>query len=251
MIPLEGCEAALISSFAAQDTNRFDGLWRPGLRYGLMNEAPSTPVAVRRTQEERRATTRGALLDATIGALVELGYRGTTTLEVERRAGVSRGARIHHFTNKAALLAGVADHLYDQLSNYYAEAFDGARARGRHASDVERLRSGLRALWEIYQRSHFTAVLELNMAARTDPELQEGLRAVTMRHRQLALAAAKQYFPSLEELTARSLIELIHAAFLGMRMHAGVAAEPECIDMVLAALEESAASHLARKHHSK
>jgi len=208
-----------------------------------MPEVTAVP-AVRRTQEERRAATRGALLEATIAALVELGYRGTTTLEVERRAGVSRGARIHHFSNKAALLAGVADYLYEELSDFYAEAFDGLK-RG-HASDLERLRYGLRELWSIYQRPHFTAVLELNMAARTDPELQEGLRAVAQRHRHLALDAAKKYFPVLEERQARTLIELIHSAFLGMRMHAGVAADPECIEIVLAALEDSAANHLAR-----
>ena len=209
-----------------------------------MSEATATPV-VRRTQEERRAATRGALLDATIDALVELGYRGTTTLEVERRARVSRGARIHHFSNKAALLAGVADVLYDQLSDFYAEAFDGMKRH--HASDFDRLRYGLRELWNIYQRPHFTAVLELNMAARTDPELQEGLRAVALRHRQLALDAARKYFPALEERQARTLIELIHSSFLGMRMHAGVAADPECIEIVLAALEDSAAMHLARQ----
>ncbi|KAF0162581.1 MAG: TetR family transcriptional regulator, partial [Caulobacteraceae bacterium] len=63
------------------------------------------PVSVatrepRRTQQERRDRTRGALLDATVACLVERGYTGTTTLEVERRAEVSRGARIHHFATK-------------------------------------------------------------------------------------------------------------------------------------------------------
>jgi AcrR family transcriptional regulator len=208
-------------------------------------ELPSAPPPTRRTQEERRNATRGVLLDATIATLVEQGYRGTTTLAVERRAGVSRGARIHHFTNKASLLAAVADHLYDQLSDFYAEAFGGPHRR--HESDLDRLRHGLRDLWAIYQRSHFTAVLELNMAARTDPELQERLLSVAQRHRQLALDAAKKYFPVLAEQSARTLIELIHAAFLGMRLHMGVAADPECIEIVLAALEDSAATQLVRQ----
>jgi AcrR family transcriptional regulator len=176
--------------------------------------------------------------------LVELGYRGTTTLAVERRAGVSRGARIHHFANKAALLAGAADYLYEQLSDFYAEAFDGVHRR--HESDVDRLRHGLRDLWAIYQRPHFTAVLELNMAARTDPELQERLTSVAQRHRQLALDAAKQYFPMLTEHQARTLIELIHSAFVGMRTTSSVI-DAESIEFVLAALEDSAATQLARQ----
>jgi AcrR family transcriptional regulator len=207
-----------------------------------MPVAPATSP-VRRTQEERRTATRGLLLEATIAALVEHGYRGTTTLAVERRAGVSRGARIHHFPNKAALLAGVADYLYEQLSEFYAEAFDGAQ---RGASDLVRLRHGLHRLWSIYQRPQYTAVLELNLAARTDAELQQRLFLVARRHRQLALDAAKLYFPVLAEAQARSLIELIHAAFLGMRLHGAVAADPDSIELVLAALEDSAAHHLAR-----
>jgi AcrR family transcriptional regulator len=212
-----------------------------------MPVAPAT-APVRRTQEERRTATRGALLDATITALVEHGYRGTTTLVVERLAGVSRGARIHHFPNKAALLAGVADYLYDQLSESYAEAFDGVHGG---ATDLERLRYGLHRLWSIYQRPHYTAVLELNLAARTDPELQQQLFTVALRHRQLALAAGKRYFPVLAEAQARSLIELIHSAFLGMRLHGAVAIDPESIEIVLAALEDTAAHHLARPFNPK
>jgi AcrR family transcriptional regulator len=206
-------------------------------------DLPTAPPA-RRTQEERRNTMRGVLLEATIAVLVEQGYRGTTTLAVERRAGVSRGARIHHFSNKAALLAGVADYLYDQLSDFYAEAFDGLQRR--HESDFDRLRHGVRDLWEIYQRPHFTAVLELNMAARTDDELQERLLSVAKRHRELALEAAKKYFPVFSEQQSRSLIELIHASFVGMRSMSSVA-DPESIEIVLAALEDSAATQLARQ----
>ncbi|HEX4355023.1 MAG TPA: TetR family transcriptional regulator, partial [Polyangiales bacterium] len=128
--------------------------------------------ARRRTQAERRSSTRRALLDATIDSLIELGSRGTTTLEVERRAGVSRGARLHHFPNKAALLAEAVDHLYEQLSNHYEEAFGGPRRRG---TERQRLRAGLRMLWRIYQRPHYTAVLELVASARTDGELRDAL----------------------------------------------------------------------------
>ncbi|HKU43045.1 MAG TPA: TetR/AcrR family transcriptional regulator, partial [Polyangiales bacterium] len=178
-----------------------------------------------------------------ISALVDHGYRGTTTLEVERRAGVSRGARIHHFANKAALLAGVAEHLYDQLSAFYDEAF-GDVPQG--ASERERVRHGLHALWSVYQRPHYTAVLELNLAARTDVELRERLYTIALRHRQLALAVARHYFPTLAEDQARSLIELVHSAFLGMRLHGAAVGDPENIEIVLAALEESAVSQLAR-----
>ena len=59
---------------------------------------------VRRTQAERTASTRAALLAATVDSLVERGYRGTTTSDVARRAGVSYGALLHHYPTKADVL---------------------------------------------------------------------------------------------------------------------------------------------------
>jgi AcrR family transcriptional regulator len=195
----------------------------------------------RRTQAERRTGTRRALLESTIECLVELGSRGTTTLEVERRAGVSRGARIHHFTNKAALLAGAVDHLYEQISSHYAEAFGAADAR---RSQRQRLRAGLNLLWNIYQRPHYTAVLELNSAARTDLELQQALRAVADRHRALAMQAAADFFPSIDHARAEMLVETIHVAFVGLRTQQGVTAHPRQAELVLSALEDLVALHL-------
>ena len=57
-----------------------------------------------RLQEERSAETRGRLLDATVACLHEFGYAGTTTTEIARRAGVSRGAQVHHGAARAVSL---------------------------------------------------------------------------------------------------------------------------------------------------
>jgi NAD(P)-dependent dehydrogenase (short-subunit alcohol dehydrogenase family) len=57
---------------------------------------------------------RHALLEAAVDSLVELGFARTTTLEVQRRAGVSRGALLHHFPSKAALLVASIAHLAER-----------------------------------------------------------------------------------------------------------------------------------------
>ena len=67
-----------------------------------MPEAARAP----RTQQQRRDETRRALLDAAVESLIQVGFARTTTLEVQRRADVSRGALLHHFPSKAEL--GVA-----------------------------------------------------------------------------------------------------------------------------------------------
>src|SRR3990167_8930260 len=73
--------------------------------------APGTAPRAPRTQQQRRDETRGALLDAAVESLIEMGFARTTTLEVQRRAEVSRGALLHHFPSKAELLVAAVDHL--------------------------------------------------------------------------------------------------------------------------------------------
>jgi AcrR family transcriptional regulator len=197
----------------------------------------------RRTQQERRDGTRRALLEATVQCLIDLGYKATTTLEVEHRAGVSRGARIHHFASKAALLAAAVDHLYRQISDHYEQAF----SETPHArSAAERFRDGLRLLWSIYKRPDYAAVLELNIAARTDAELRLHLRAVSEHHRELAISAADRYF-RLDPARARALIEAIHVSLLGLLMQRNVQELVDCQateQFVLASLDELVARHL-------
>jgi AcrR family transcriptional regulator len=192
-------------------------------------------LRVRRTQEERRSHTRRILLEATLASLAELGYAGTTTLEVERRAGVSRGARLHHFPNKAVLLTAAIDLLFEQLSARYTTAFASGVLK---KNPRQRVRAGLHEMYAIYQHQHFGVLMELNVAGRTDPELRTGLRRVAKRHRQLAVEAAALLFPGVSRGDAERLIETIHAAFAGLRMQDGVTADLEHAEMILSVLED-------------
>ena len=143
--------------------------------------------------------------------------------------------------DRGRVLAGAGDHLYEQLSDQYAEAFCSAAGR---ASDRQRLRAGLRLLWEIYQRPHYTAVLELNAAARSDAELFVRLRDVGARHRELALAASKTFFPALGRERAERCIETIHAAFVGLRAQGALIEGGRYAELVLSGLEDLVASQL-------
>src|SRR5258706_14432846 len=77
--------------------------------------AAITAARRRRTQAERRAGTRALLLEATVECLAERGYAGTTTTEVARRAGLSRGAQLHHFGTKTDLVTAAVEHLHQVL----------------------------------------------------------------------------------------------------------------------------------------
>ncbi len=119
----------------------------------------------RRTQEERSSETRTRLLDATVECLIERGYAGTTTSAVQERAGVSRGALMHHYSSKADLMVAAVRHLAHQR---------GENLRNQAArlpADRDRVSQAIDLLWETFTGPLFTATLELWAAARTDREL--------------------------------------------------------------------------------
>ncbi|PSK87483.1 TetR family transcriptional regulator [Murinocardiopsis flavida] len=61
----------------------------------------------RRTQEERTAATRAALIEAGRKLFAEHGYAGVGTETLVRAAGISRGALYHQFGDKTELFAEV------------------------------------------------------------------------------------------------------------------------------------------------
>lgn len=125
---------------------------------------------VRRTQAERRAATRRALLDATLDVLAEVGYSSLTTAQVVARAGVTRGAQAHYFATKADLVVQALRHATDRLIAETAASplRAGASAREQYAILLNRL-------WEINAGPVSTALVELWVASRTDADLREHL----------------------------------------------------------------------------
>lgn len=63
----------------------------------------------RRTQEERSAATRDALITAARKLWGGRGYAEVATPEIAREAGVTRGAMYHQFADKAALFREVVE----------------------------------------------------------------------------------------------------------------------------------------------
>jgi len=125
-----------------------------------------------RTQKERRDETRRCLLNATIESLVEVGFRKTTTTEVQRRAGVSRGALLHHFPSKTGLIAAAVRYLAElrgrQIKELSAQLPEGSA----------RIGAVIDLLWESFSGQLFCVAMELRSAARTDDELRAVLLEV-------------------------------------------------------------------------
>lgn len=125
--------------------------------------------AHRRSQEERRAETRVRLLEAAIDCLVELGWQATTTPEVAKRAGLTRGALQYHFPSRADLLADVAMYISEQFHD------DIRAAVTELPSGPERTRGAIDMMWRAYTGRRAIAHTEVWVAARTDPDLHAAL----------------------------------------------------------------------------
>jgi AcrR family transcriptional regulator len=167
----------------------------------------------RRSQAERSASTREALLDATVACLVEDGYAKTTTSRVSERAGLSRGAHLHHFQTRQALLAAAMEYLARRRSERLLEAAEKLPA-GR-----ERLAESLDLLWEGYASPLYQAALDLWTHARTDPELRERLEPVERELDRETLRVSRMLFGELAERPGFDrLIEMTHATMRGLAL---------------------------------
>jgi AcrR family transcriptional regulator len=122
--------------------------------------------------QERSVATRQRLLDAAFAALNELGYAGTTSSEVCRRAGVSRGTLLYHFPTTADLVTAAAEELFARRLGAFRRAFGEVPAgAGRAAAAVS-------LLWQELAGPTFYGWVEILGASRRDGALRRKVRRV-------------------------------------------------------------------------
>lgn len=163
------------------------------------------PIATRVPQEERSRVMRLRLLEATVECLVERGWSGTTTTVVSQRAGVSRGAQLHHFPTKSDLVVAAVEHLSEVRGAGLADAAAALPTGHR------RTRAVLEMLAEHFTSPLFTAALELWVAARTDRQLAVAVGPLEQRigreihRRTVELLGADESRPGVRELVQATL----------------------------------------------
>ncbi len=162
-------------------------------------------TTVRVPQEERTRLMRARLLEATVELLEERGFAGTSTTLVSERAGVSRGAQLHHFPTKNDLVVAAVEHLT------VVRGAELAAAARRLPTGPRRTRAVLRMLGDHFASPVFAAALELWVAARTDPALLAAVAPLEQRvgretHRlTVELLGADESRPGVRELVQATL----------------------------------------------
>jgi AcrR family transcriptional regulator len=99
------------------------------------------PEEIPRTQAQRTAATREALISAARRLFTERGYEAVGTEEIVRAAGVTRGALYHHFSDKAKLLEAVYERVEAESTERVARVVLGSELH----SPLEAMKAGVEA----------------------------------------------------------------------------------------------------------
>ncbi|HEY0596535.1 TetR/AcrR family transcriptional regulator [Sphingopyxis sp.] len=127
----------------------------------------TTATRPRRSQADRSAATRARVLAAARDVLCSQGYSGATMLTIRDAAGMSLGAIQHQFPTKAKLMAAVAAEFAAYRTRVYAEAI---RAGTTPRQSMENL---IDANYRMVSLPEMAAVLEIHLARRNDPDLDQ------------------------------------------------------------------------------
>jgi len=158
---------------------------------------------VTRTQAQRSAATRQALVDVTIELLIERGWAGTTAVAVCERAGVTRGALVHHYPSLSALLAHSLESLYDDFTK-------------RPQRTPVSMLSAVEGVWRAVGDRRFKAVFEAWSAAANDPELAAELRPAIGRFAKLVSPDNSPPDSVLGRSDAREFFLMAREAMIGL-----------------------------------
>ncbi len=123
----------------------------------------------RRSQKERSAETSTRLMTATIDLLHDRGLSRTSTPEIARAAGVSRGALTHHFTSREAIIsASVAEMLGKTTADLHRFAEDFMKRGGSSDEIVD-------YIWRMMSDRLFYVTMEYLPEARHNPAFKADL----------------------------------------------------------------------------
>lgn len=154
-------------------------------------------------QQRKSAQTQERILQATIDCIYDLGYGLTTTDKVAARAGVSRGAMLHHFPTRKDLVVAAVRYLNEVRMQNFLKAEEPIQ----NSSDRSLIGAGIDVYWQQLASPQFVVFQELQVLSRTDSELREALDAAIDDIDTAWKATVERVFP---DLTASSQHELAH-----------------------------------------
>lgn len=134
-------------------------------------------AARRRTQAERSEETRTRILKAAANLIRKRGYARFRTAEVAEEAGLSRGAQLHHFPTKDALVVATLEFVFEQaqvLSRRRAAAVN--RPRDLIEAVIEDAR-------EFFFSEHFKVAIDIVLSTSTNQSVRKQILEISRKAR--------------------------------------------------------------------
>lgn len=137
---------------------------------------------------EKQQASRKQILEATIDCFIDIGYAHTTTTEIAKKAGFTRGAVQHYFPTTQHVVKESIKYLTEQWLDRYMSATRKVPPGADYIDYV------VDTLWRFVNHRLFIAWNELVAAARTDAELNKIVRPAAARFEKARLDMAYQFF---------------------------------------------------------
>ena len=178
----------------------------------------------RRTQEERRAATRRALLGAARELFAEGGYHLTAAGEVVGLAGLTRGAMYHHFEDKRDLFRAVVEEVEVEVDEVVlAEA---RRVLEETSGQWEAFLAGHRAYLDVCLRPEVRRILLLDGPAVLGWEEWHEIDAAHAVRQIRAGLESMMESGTMERGPTGPLAHLLHGAVLEAALYVAVSEDP-------------------------
>ena len=144
-------------------------------------------------QQTKSQLTRTAILQAAVECFHDLGYASTSTENIAKQANVSRGAMLHHFPSRFELVRATVEHLNQLRIEMFAREEFAVQQGAEHS----RIEEGIDIYWRQLNTPAFIVFHELQVAARTDSELDKVVAPALLEFESAWYEAVKDVFPDL------------------------------------------------------
>lgn len=167
-------------------------------------------------QAEKSALTRQAILEAAVRCFVQHGYTNTTTAMIAEEGDVSRGAMMHHFSSRSAVMKAVVGYLHVRRLNEYRQLMSDIDSPDQMLTRAA-IRTSVETAWKYVNLPSFIAYQELLGAARTDPALASAVDEVERDFEREFLKTVRAVFPHWKQVKSlKAAHELVQFVMQGM-----------------------------------
>jgi AcrR family transcriptional regulator len=208
-------------------------------------ETPAQPPAAPPSgwQARKSAATRRQIVEATLRCFSKLGYFHTTTPAIAEESGLSRGAMLHHFPTRLDVVRAAVEHLQAKRLKAFHAVVEGS------SSSESRAHAVLRAHWQQLRHPLYAVLIELTVAARTDPELADILLPAELAFVREMRAVARKIVPEWRSAGANFdigfdlMYYVLQGAALSMFLHGTAKPNEDVFRYLLTQMDELALGH--------